>query len=608
MCRLFLALSLLILFTYDSESSDFYVSGQAGETVYFQNATLVAQKIVLQPGSVIDSISLEIVGPQDAQYTVALYSSFYDEGVPDLSNPINRQTFLKKKPGMESAKVVFDGYSLPGRIAYISFASDEGVMLASDRKQTLAYCIGKRGEEFRTQFIYREGEWEASPYNFKTGVWLTFPDQSSSDSPMQLKALSEQRSRGLNMFADDIDSDGDIDLFYGGQLFTRDNDSNIVSSFWSSDTILTFVRHHDYTDSTDILTIRQDSTGVKKIIVFDPLTPFDYKEVAELNITESPISYKMDDNKSPKGELTILVNKEEGLFSQHINLENGKSSDLPWNRKGFTFNYRNHSNQQGHTTHITEENKGVFAEIASKDRFVTGIAKASQGNYLKPESFGYSVGDIDGDSLKDIVLYSDCNCKSISIFKNTGAGFENVTHEWGIPYMNIGPDGLLVDYDLDGDLDIFSASDGVPVIIENGFDNGSPKKSFEKGSDIDFSMLRYLHHTGGILKQGPTESYKTKSRHSTEKIQEIEVKVFPNPNNGRFNIDLDVLKSINTISGYIYTQDMRKITTVFDDAFQPGNYQFTVDLEDYGQPSNGTYIIIIKTDQDNLILNTVVNR
>ena len=78
---------------------------------------------------------------------------------------------------------------------------------------------------------------------------------------------------------------------------------------------------------------------------------------------------------------------------------------------------------------------------------------------------GVAAGDLDGDGMVDVVA---TGVSGILLYHNRGDGrFRNVAWDWGLPPVSTVTAPLLLDYDNDGDLDIFLAAVGDQMLFEN---------------------------------------------------------------------------------------------------------------------------------------------
>lgn len=145
----------------------------------------------------------------------------------------------------------------------------------------------------------------------------------------------------------------------------------------------------------------------------------------------------------------------------------------------------------GSPNHLFENRgDGTFADITA--------ASGAGGPALNPS--GCTFGDVDGDGLLDLVVgntYTDWNDftgifeafalnQHDQLFLNQGgnrftdaSAASGITQLAGFPVEATGSAGLtwavaLVDYDLDGDVDLFAANDqgGVPAAVDGGVDRG----------------------------------------------------------------------------------------------------------------------------------------
>ena len=190
----------------------------------------------------------------------------------------------------------------------------------------------------------------------------------------------------------------------------------------------------------------------------------------------------------------------------------------------------------------------------------------------------YTTMDIDGDSKPDLVATYDNGAigsagnYSWNVYLNNGSGFDSSPISWSTPdyFVKTSDFGGSVKYttmDIDGD--------SKPDLVET-YDNGVI------GSAGNYSWNVYLN-----LSTVSVEDL----NHSSDKL-----KIFPNPTNDIFNIDLSEM-SISTIAIYNYTgqivhqeRDVKSNSFSFDlSNFFSGIYYLR--LESYG---NVTTFKIIK--------------
>lgn len=92
---------------------------------------------------------------------------------------------------------------------------------------------------------------------------------------------------------------------------------------------------------------------------------------------------------------------------------------------------------------------------------------------------GLSWGDVDGDSWLDLFVAGYALDPSLLLRNLGGAGFESVGAQAGIPPVRPSFQGVWLDYDLDGDLDLFVSNDN-----RGRFENGVPSELYRNDGDL----------------------------------------------------------------------------------------------------------------------------
>lgn len=113
---------------------------------------------------------------------------------------------------------------------------------------------------------------------------------------------------------------------------------------------------------------------------------------------------------------------------------------------------------------------GTFEEVG----LVAGVAFDASG--IPEASMGVDVGDFDGDERMDMIV--PCIWGQVfTLYRNEGGFFSDVSHRYGIAEPTAALTGFspaFLDYDNDGDLDLFFANGGVrmedPASIEKSYE------------------------------------------------------------------------------------------------------------------------------------------
>ena len=112
---------------------------------------------------------------------------------------------------------------------------------------------------------------------------------------------------------------------------------------------------------------------------------------------------------------------------------------------------------------------------------------------------GIAIGDINGDGLDDFYLCQENGLPNrLFLHDNNGTVLE-VSKEWGVDWLHDSRSALLIDYDNDGDQDLFVAMRGGVVLAENVNQNHFRYKSFTKTSNDVMSLAAADYDEDGDL-------------------------------------------------------------------------------------------------------------
>ncbi len=302
----------------------------------------------------------------------------------------------------------------------------------------------------------------------------------------------------------DYDGDGDQDLYllnYGPNVFYKNNGNGTftnVAEELGLEGPKNLNGFEKWSVSVAFWDIDQDSRTdmmVGNFLAFDPK----YISATMPDMMPHPSEYK--------GQASLFYRqKSDGSFEEIT-----KSLDFLFPDSkcmGLTVYDYDHDGDldlfQGndHQSNFLFRNDGGlnFSEVA----VASGIAVNDQGQ--PTGSMHGSIGDIDGDGLIDLLV---TDLKYGALYRNRGNGlYEDITRKSGIANIFAGKGewaALLIDYDNDGDLDIFSANGTahelelqLPLLLENdgsgNFTNvGAELSSYfrEKRSGRGVAMVDY---------------------------------------------------------------------------------------------------------------------
>jgi hypothetical protein len=352
---------------------------------------------------------------------------------------------------------------------------------------------------------YLEGISDIEGRKFKSAhneLYRNNGDDTFSEVSVQAKVDNRNWSMAAGAF--DYDDDGDQDIYllnYGPNVFYRNNGNETFTDVTEAldlagpDTLNGFIK---WSVGVAFWDIDQDNLAdlmVGNFLAFDPV----YVSPTMPDMMPHPSEYR--------GQASLFYRQNsKGTFeeiTEKLGFYYPNSMCM-----GLTVYDYDHDGDlelfQGndHQKNFMFRNEGGlnFKEVAVS----SGVAVNDQGQVTG--SMHGSVGDIDGDGLIDLLV---TDLKYGALYRNTGNGiYEDITRKSGIADHFQGKGqwaALLLDYDNDGDLDIFTANGTAeelrlqfPLLLENdgkgNFSNAGPKVSqyfSEKRSGRGAAFLDY---------------------------------------------------------------------------------------------------------------------
>lgn len=372
----------------------------------------------------------------------------------------------------------------------------------------------------------------------------------------------------------DVDGDGDQDLLITGATSSPVRTANLYINDGTGNYSLAMNTPFAASEAGDFAFGDVDGDGDKDVI----MNGYD--------LTSSPFS-------------TLYLNDGSGVFSEamgtpfeavwdgsveFIDIENDNDLDVIMTGRD--------TNGNPSTTLYTNDGTGIFNQVAN-----TNLDNC-KGSDVK-------VADMDNDGDIDILLSGESNNGIITkLYLNDGMGA--FTELAGTPFspVNIG-ENALADFDNDGDVDVFILGTGAGGLINNAivaniYENQGGNNfiladsligayfSNNAVADIDGDNDLDLVF-GGTTVGSPTRATRmyrniTQITSVTERENDLNVRVFPNPSNGIINIELDEsfaynLNVYNVVGELVYSNN----------SLNEMNSQITLN-----QPS-GLYIVVLKT-------------
>ncbi len=119
---------------------------------------------------------------------------------------------------------------------------------------------------------------------------------------------------------------------------------------------------------------------------------------------------------------------------------------------------------------------------------------------------GAAAGDVDGDGLQDMVV---TGINRNFLYLNQGGRFQDVADKAGISITPPGTAPLLLDYDNDGDLDIFMASVGEQMLFENRLVPSGKLLFFDISQEVGIAVnaIGFSATAGDVNGDGWTDIY-----------------------------------------------------------------------------------------------------
>jgi hypothetical protein len=285
----------------------------------------------------------------------------------------------------------------------------------------------------------------------------------------------------------DYDNDGDQDLYllnYGPNVFYRNNGNGTFTDITAlldlawPDKLNGFVKWSIGVIFWDYNRDGRLDAMVGNFLAFDPA----YFTPATPDIMPHPSEYK--------GQASILY--EQQSSGKFVDVTKKNNLHYPDSKcMGLTaFDYDDDGDldifqaNDHQLNFLFRNDQGIFKEVGVE----SGVAANSQGKGAG--SMHGSIGDVDGDGLIDILVV---DLEYGALYRNLGNGFfEDITESSGISGPLAGKGAwaaALLDYDNDGDLDIFSANGTAeelilqyPLLLENDGKGRFKNTGQEKGA------------------------------------------------------------------------------------------------------------------------------
>ncbi|ETR72762.1 MAG: hypothetical protein OMM_01464 [Candidatus Magnetoglobus multicellularis str. Araruama] len=292
-------------------------------------------------------------------------------------------------------------------------------------------------------------------------------------------AVTNDVSDTYGLAVGDIDNNGFVDLVFANFGHNRVYLNNGTLSSWTesnlsddiSDTVTIALHDINNDGSLDCLC---GNEGINRLYVNNgTATPFSSVEHFDItddaHITNTLIFEDMDND----GDSDIIAGNENQINRLYINngfVAGGESFYADSDRsKALAYGDFNNDGHQD----LVVANNGI-----NRIYYNDGTSTPFQGNAGYPVTtdddpcYGVAVGDVDGDNDQDIIFANYSGINKIYPNNGTASPFS------GIAAINIGVEMddtlsiILVDIDLDGDLDLLTANDGINrLYLNNGTSN-----------------------------------------------------------------------------------------------------------------------------------------
>ncbi len=223
----------------------------------------------------------------------------------------------------------------------------------------------------------------------------------------------------------DYDNDGDLDLFAGNYV-----------EFDPETTILPGERRGDK------IAVTRDVITTAAPELFDPEPDVLYRN--EGDGTFADVSAEAGINRELGRALGAVFWDYDGDGDQDLYVANDSSPNFLYTNNG----------------------DGTFAEDGARSGVAYDMDGGAEG------SMGVAAGDIDNDGDEDLVV-ANYEVQTASLHRNDGGGaFTNISLNWGVSRTTIMPvqwGTILLDYDRDGDSDLFMANGHITAAFEKHY-------------------------------------------------------------------------------------------------------------------------------------------
>jgi hypothetical protein len=262
----------------------------------------------------------------------------------------------------------------------------------------------------------------------------------------------------------DYDGDGDVDIYlanYGPNVFYQNNGDGTFTDITDKlgltgpETLNGFIKWSVGVAFLDFNNDEKTDIMVGNFLAFDP----DYVSQSAPEMMPHPAEYK--------GQATMMYAQQpDGTFKEVTNelgllFPDSKCMGLTvfdYDRDGDMDIFQGNDHQMNFM--FQNDGAGFYTDVA----IVSGVAVNDKGSVTG--SMHGTIGDVDGDGLIDLLV---TDLKYGALYRNLGNGlYEDITRKSGVASAFSGKGqwgAALVDYDNDGDLDIFSANGTAEELI-----------------------------------------------------------------------------------------------------------------------------------------------